>query len=300
MRYAIRYLTEYAYDAPVSDNLNALRVTPAATPTQRLDDFGVRVAPEVRLHRHIDYFGTRVIEFGVTRPHEQLSIDVRARVLTEPPAAPPEEPWSALEDPHYAQTGAEFLLPIAAEPEDPVLDTLLGDSSAPTPLQTVARLCRLIPDTFRYRTGVTYVGSTVADLLAAGGGVCQDFAHLALALVRRRGIAARYVSGYLYAASAEDPEGASAEVQTHAWIEVLLPRAGGEPVWVGFDPTNRGPSGEAHVKIGHGRAYADVPPVKGVFRGAAGARLETAVHMTRAGRPAAAGDVGARGAQDGA
>ena len=82
MNFAIRYLTEYRYDAEVTDNLNALRVKPATTPTQRVEDFVVRVDPEARLHQHSDYFGTTVIEFGISRPHGHLSIDVRARVKT--------------------------------------------------------------------------------------------------------------------------------------------------------------------------------------------------------------------------
>ena len=118
---------------------------------------------------------------------------------------------------------------------------------------------------------MTYVGSTVGDLLAAGAGVCQDFAHLALLLLRRHGIGARYVSGYLWAPSNGDE--ASAEVETHAWVEALLPGADGL-VWVGLDPTNRTLGGETHVKIGHGRHYADVPPIKGVYRGDGGLRAE--------------------------
>ena len=110
MNFAIRFLTEYRYDAPVTDNLNALRVTPATTPTQRVDDFGVRVDPETRLHQHVDYFGTTVIEFGISRPHDHLSIDVRARVKTTAPDDPPELPWAALEDAPYRVAAGEFLL----------------------------------------------------------------------------------------------------------------------------------------------------------------------------------------------
>jgi transglutaminase-like putative cysteine protease len=110
--------------------------------------------------------------------------------------------------------------------------------------------------------------------------VCQDFAHLALLLLRRHGIAARYVSGYLWAPPNGDEGAESAEVDTHAWIEALLPAAG-EPIWVSADPTNRTLGGETHVKIGHGRHYADVPPIKGVFRGSAGAELSASVKMTR-------------------
>src|SRR4051812_797852 len=80
MNFSIRYLTEYAYDAPVADNLNVLRVRPATTSTQRCDEFSVRVDPEARISRHLDYFGTEVIEFGVAKPHDHLTIDVRARV----------------------------------------------------------------------------------------------------------------------------------------------------------------------------------------------------------------------------
>ncbi len=279
MNFAIRYLTEYRYEAEVSDNLNALRVKPATTPTQRVDDFVVRVDPEARLHQHCDYFGTAVIEFGISRPHDHLSIDVRARVKTASPEEPPEAPWAALEEASYRTAAGEFLL-ADGEPDDLALDELVGLSRGESPLATVRALASLIPDRFEYRAGVTFVGSTVADLLETGAGVCQDFAHLALLLLRRHGIAARYVSGYLWAPPNGDEGAESAEMDTHAWIEALLP-GDGEPVWVPADPTNRTLGGETHVKIGHGRHYADVPPVKGVFRGEAGAELSASVKMTR-------------------
>lgn len=112
--------------------------------------------------------------------------------------------------------------------------------------------------------------------------VCQDFAHLSLLLLRRKRIAARYVSGYLWAAP-KDGGLDSLELDTHAWIEALIPSTdgNGEPVWVGADPTNRGLTTEGHVKIGHGRFYADVPPVKGVYRGPATSDLEAGVTTTR-------------------
>ena len=96
MNFAIRYLTEYRYKGKVADNLNALRVRPATTSTQRVDDFHVRVDPEARLQRHLDYYGTEVIEFGVAQPHDHLSIDVRARVVTAEPPEPPAATWDAL------------------------------------------------------------------------------------------------------------------------------------------------------------------------------------------------------------
>src|SRR5215216_4487680 len=256
MHFAIRYLTEYRYGEPVTDNLNALRVKPATTPHQRVDDFGVRVEPETRLHQHLDYYGTTVIEFGISKPHEQLAIDVRARVATTPPPPPPETDWQPSETSAYATHAGEYRLPFGVEPDS-------------------VTIAEVVPERFEYRAGVTYVGSTVEDLLEAGAGVCQDFAHLALVLLRRHGLAARYVSGYLFAPPAGNETVDSAEVDTHAWVEALIPAAdGAEPVWVAADPTNRGLAGERHVKIGHGRHYSDVPPIKGVFRGGAAAELD--------------------------
>jgi transglutaminase-like putative cysteine protease len=282
MHFAIRYLTEYRYDGPVTDNLNALRVTPATTAVQRVDDFGVRVEPQTRLHQHLDYYGTSVIEFGISKPHDHLSIDVRARVATTPPPAPPPGSWAATEADAYRGRAIEFLLPYQGEPDDLRIDELVGLARAETPLATIERVVQVIPDRFEYRAGVTYVGSKVEDLLDAGAGVCQDFAHLALVLLRRNGIAARYVSGYLFAPPDGHEEADSAEVETHAWLEALVPPGGdGEPLWVGIDPTNRCLAGERYVKIGHGRHYRDVPPIKGVYRGTASATLEASVRMHR-------------------
>jgi transglutaminase-like putative cysteine protease len=282
MHFQIRFLTEYAYDAPVSDNLNALRVRPATTSSQRCDEFTVRIDPEARVGRHSDYFGTEVLEFGIVRPHTRLSIDVRARVVTAEPPEPPEADWGELETDAYAEAAGEYLLPPVDEPLDGALDELTAEVRGDTPLQTLRNLCDLIPDRFEYRAGVTYVGSTVDEFLRVGAGVCQDYVHLGLILLRRNGIAARYVSGYLWAAPADEGDD-SVEVETHAWIEALLPgRDGrGEPVWVGADPTNRQLAGERHVKIGHGRHYADVPPVRGVYQGGAQSTLDASVHMTR-------------------
>jgi transglutaminase-like putative cysteine protease len=282
MNYAIRYLTKYAYDSEVVDNLNALRVKPHTNGRQRCDEFSVRLTPEVRLHRHADYFGTEVVEFEVSRPHTALAIDVRARVSIKEAPDPPQATWEALQDPGYREAGGEFLLQTDDAAGNPALDEMLAAArAASTPLGALLLVSELIPDRFEYRQGATYVDSTVDHLLEVGAGVCQDFVHLGLCLLRHLGIAARYVSGYLFAAPPDGGE-ESVEVDTHAWLEALLPvPGGGEPVWVGADPTNRGLAGESHVKIGHGRHYPDVPPIKGVYRGAATAALEASVTMTR-------------------
>jgi transglutaminase-like putative cysteine protease len=282
MHFAIRFLTEYRYDAAVTDNLNALRVRPATTSSQRCDEFHTRIEPEARVSRHLDYFGTEVIEFGIPTSHEELTIDMRARVVTSAPPEPPEASWENLMSSAYIDAAGEFALPWQDQPPIDGLTELEQQMGADSPLETVKRLCELIPERFEYRSGVTYVGSSVSDLLQAGAGVCQDFVHLSLILLRRRGIAARYVSGYLWAAPADEGEN-SVEVDTHAWLEALLPGSDGrgEPVWVSADPTNRRLAGETHVKIGHGRFYSDVPPVKGLYMGGASSELNSAVTMSR-------------------
>jgi transglutaminase-like putative cysteine protease len=282
VRFAIQYRCEYGYDKPVSDQHNAVRVQPAETPTQQVDSYELNVTPRARQFNYRDYFGTRVSEFNVWESHDRLLIEARARVTTSAPPAPPETGFEALEDPAYGDRLEEFLVRGAEDTANGRVDALGAGLSAESPLEFVLAVCELIPDRFEYNQGVTYVGSSVDDLLDAGGGVCQDFVHLALMLLRRRGIPARYVSGYLFAAP-EDGGEDSVEVDTHAWLEALLPGAGrdGAPGWVGADPTNRGLTGEQHVKIGHGRHYADVPPVKGVYRGPPSSLLEVNVRMSR-------------------
>lgn len=279
MNYDIDYRTEYRYDAPVFDQHNALRIKPAQMPTQRVGRFDLVVEPSARLHAHIDYFGTEVIEFNLAERHERLAVRARARVMADEPPAPAEAGWDGLATPEYLGRAGEFLLVNGHAPPRGMFDDVAGMVAGDSPLAAVLAVCDAIPDRFEYRPGATYVRSTIEDLLRGGAGVCQDFAHLALLLLRRRGIATRYVSGYLFAAPADGGDD-SVEVDTHAWLEALVPAAEGG-VWVGADPTNRGLTGERHVKIGHGRDYSDVPPIKGVYRGEAEAEHDVKVRMTR-------------------
>jgi transglutaminase-like putative cysteine protease len=222
------------------------------------------------------------VEFNVPAEHDRMTITADADVTTELPPAPPASGWEALRERDYVDGGGEFLLPSGEQPGNGALASLHEAVAADSPEATLQRVYEVIPDRFEYRPGVTFVGSTVEDLLAGGAGVCQDFVHLALILLRERGIAARYVSGYLFAAPENGGED-SVEVDTHAWVEALLP-GDGEPRWVGIDPTNRKLAGEEHVKIGHGRRYGDVAPIRGVYKGgAATSELGVNVKMTRLG-----------------
>lgn len=282
MRFEIEYTTVYAYPAEVWDNLNTLRVKPTSNVNQRVEGFELRLSPDAPVSERRDYFGTHVLEFGVHDRHTELRIDATCRVATEAEPLPDATGWEELDTTEYRLVGGEFLLQAGTAPSSGRMEGLTNDVKAESPLATALRAAQLIPERFTYKPGVTFVGSTVADLLEAGAGVCQDFAHLALRLLRSHGIAARYVSGYLFAAGDDgDVEGDdSIEVQTHAWLEALVPGTT-EPTWIALDPTNSTVADEKHVKIGHGRFYQDVPPIRGVYKGAVSSELDGRVAMRR-------------------
>ena len=199
MRFRITYRTEYRYSEPVRDNLNVLRVKPATTQHQTVDDFALRVEPETRLHQYRDYFGSEVIEFGVTEPHDRLAVEARMHVTTSEPELAPPGSWEGVSSRAYQSEGGEFRLHSELPPQGSGFASLIESVRAPTPKETVLAVGNEIPDRFEYRSGSTFVGSTVSDLLEGGAGVCQDFVHLGLMVLREVGIAARYVSGYLFA-----------------------------------------------------------------------------------------------------
>jgi transglutaminase-like putative cysteine protease len=277
VRFDIEYTSVYSYPAEVWDNLNTLRVKPASSSHQRIEGFELRLSPDAPVAERRDYFGTHVLEFGIHERHSELRIEASCRVATDAEGLPAETSWDEIGDPAYRAAGGEFLLQAGSAPANGQMQELVEAVRGDSPLGTALRVAELIPERFTYQPGVTFVGSTVTDLLEAGAGVCQDFVHLALRLLRANGIAARYVSGYLFAAGEEGGRD-SVEVQTHAWVEALVP-AEGHAVWIELDPTNRKVADETHVKIGHGRFYQDVPPIRGVYKGAASSELDARVSM---------------------
>ncbi len=280
LRYEITYTSEYRYDAPVVGNHNRLRMRPVSEGTQRREHFDVRVSPAALSEEHEDIFANHVVEVLVAEPHQELRIDVDALVATTLPLPPPDANWPDLMAEAYRDAAGIYRYDPLPPQELPDLDELLAEVRGENPAATARRVMELIPQRFEYRAGATAVDSTIDDLLSGGAGVCQDFAHLACALLRGHGIAARYVSGYFF--TTPDADGSSAEVDTHAWVEALLPVAGDDdPVWHGIDPTNAIVAGESHVKIGHGRVYADVPPVEGTFAGHASSTVDAHVRMRR-------------------
>ena len=243
MNYDIHYLTAYRYDGRSPTTSTRCACGRRRPPTQRCDEFHVRLDPEARVQRHVDYFGTEVLEFGVARPHDHLMIDVRARVVTsEPPRAAGGAAGSSSTSDAYARPPASSCCRCRDEPDDARSTSSSTTVARATRRWPRAQLCELIPDRFAYRAGRDLRRLDRRRPARAGAGVCQDFAHLALVVLRRNGIAARYVSGYLFSPAAPTTTAADS-------VEVADPRLGrgaaarravaASPVWVGADPTNR-------------------------------------------------------------
>jgi transglutaminase-like putative cysteine protease len=282
VRLDIRYTTRFDYEAAVSESQNELRACPATDVDQWLVHYHVTTSPSSRVSTYVDYWGTRVDTFGVRAPHESLEVVAEATVETAArPFEPPVVSRAALSEQSFRDTHLEFLQ------RSPHVDWGEGVSTAARRCadagDDVVSVAMAVHDHvagFDYRTGQTFVGVSVDEVEAAGAGVCQDFAHLALAMYRELGMPARYVSGYLFAiddATGADSQTDEVEVETHAWVEVAVPGWG----WLALDPTNSQTVGERHVTIGRGRDYDDVAPFRGVYNGPQEHQLQVAVTMRR-------------------
>jgi transglutaminase-like putative cysteine protease len=279
----IRYVSDFRYPGRVRESHNILRARPATDDYQRLISYRATVQPPARVHSYLDYWGTWVDAFGVRRPHDRLVIVADSVVeVAERPAPRTGYPLAVYRDEDLRGAHWAYLQPSPHAGWSPEVDELARQAVAGVDdgLDALVAIHDAVEGALEYTRGATYVGMDLSEVVAAGKGVCQDYAHLALAMYRVAGIPARYVSGYFYA---EDqsvgvaPETAEIGVQTHAWVEVLVPGWG----WWGIDPTNSTAVSSRHAKIGHGRDYDDVMPLRGTYHGDPEHSLDVAVRISR-------------------
>ncbi|MBT8250561.1 MAG: transglutaminase family protein [Acidimicrobiia bacterium] len=267
MRLSIRYLTKYTYGVEVGESQNALRACPANDGSQRLLDYRLTIDPPTDVVSYTDYWGTRVDIFGINERHTRLSIFADSDVETTLPAHPLDDPDLITEDGYSDLTkDYEYRTRSPHVQWSPELRDWAREITADAsgPYEIAVAVHEAVGSRMSYVPDATEVGTPVLEIFETNQGVCQDYAHLSIAACRSIGIPARYVSGYFYATpTGEQPTGDKIEVETHAWIEVALPGFG----WWALDPTNQLIAGERHVKIGHGRDYEDVTPLRGVFHG---------------------------------
>lgn len=281
MYYSIRHLTRYRYDAPVRESIMQLYMQPKSEGQQRLRSFQVATTPRAALQAYTDHFGNAVYHFDVPSAHQELHIEVEAQVEILPAPAPPEwvdeSAWQRLEADQARHDHFDTLMPHGmAQPTSLLQDFLREKGLARTgdPMSTMRRLNRALFEAFSYAPEETEVDSPIDVALGKRKGVCQDFTHIMIAIARHWGIPARYVSGYLY--TKRDAGDRSLADATHAWAEAYIPGPG----WVGFDPTNNVLAGERHIRVAIGRDYDDVPPARGVYKGAAHSELAVAVSVS--------------------
>ncbi len=285
-RYHLLHATEFRYDGPVSESYNEVRLRPIHDETQSCLSFRLVTTPASRGTSYRDIFGNWVHQFNILPEHHQLKIEAESVVLAHDVPALPFSimKLSELDDrrEELEEEYLDFLVPTGYVPHLAQLDELIeaaSRSSDGTISGFVQAASDLIHERFKYVKGATHVNSSIADSLSVGAGVCQDFAHLLLGVVRKRGLPARYVSGYLVPEGAASPDAKLQEViggyASHAWAEVYLPGSG----WMGLDPTLGKPLGLQHVRVAYGRDYGDVAPVRGVYKGHAGQRLSVDVRV---------------------
>ena len=276
-RIGIRHVTGYEYEKPVMSSYNEARITPISNDRQLVMESEVEVLPGAAIYRYWDWWGTLVHSFDLHEPHDELVITGTSVVETSGPPDPPERrlTWAEIAGADVRDRYAELLSPSRYVPlDDGVLEAASALDPALDPTDTCHAALALVRDRMTYERGATTVSSTAADALKIGSGVCQDFTHVALGLLRARGIPARYVSGYLHPSSRAEP-GEVLAGQSHAWVEAWV----GE--WLPFDATNGGPVGERHVVVGRARDYADLAPLNGIFHGGPAKALGVTVELTR-------------------
>lgn len=276
-RLSIHHATGYRYAREVVSSYNEARLTPYTMPRQLTLEAKVETTPAGPQYRYWDYWGTQVTAFEVPEPHDSLAIVVRSVVETSAAEPPPSDgpDWAALHDAQTRDRRCEFLTETprtetAAEMAAAAAEAVMGRS----PFDAVLALSDLAADRVAYVPGATGVKTSATEAWQLGRGVCQDIAHVSLALMRSVGLPARYVSGYLH--PVPDAEiGVEVTGESHAWVEVWL------GAWWPYDPTNRVPVGERHVVVARGREYGDVAPLRGVYRGRGSQALGVRVDLTR-------------------
>jgi transglutaminase-like putative cysteine protease len=290
MIWDIFHRTVYEYEAPVTASHHVARLQPRATEVQQPQGFSLTISPKPPLRRgRTDYFGNHLCFFSLQELHERLEITANSRVSVRaqtPPAPESTLPWE-----EAARQFRDPVSPAVVEPYQFVFDSPMVHASAEladyaresfpvgTPLLAGVRdLTRRIHEDFMYDPRATTVATPLAEVLEKRRGVCQDFAHLAIASLRSLGLAARYLSGYLRTRPPEGKERLVGADASHAWFAVFCAGTG----WLEFDPTNNLQPADEHITVAYGRDFGDVSPVAGILTGGGSHTVTVGVDVTEA------------------
>jgi len=276
MKYRINHTTIYTYLEPVSLCHNVLRLAPRNTGRQVCRDVTVKIHPEPdTIREYEDFFGNKVLYFSIEKEHGQLRVNVHSEI--EKKAA-----GDGVDLPDDGQEAGEisqfiFETPMTACTEEIAAYARMSFDGKRPVLDAAGDLMHRIYKDFRFTPGFTTVSTPLSVVMRERKGVCQDFAHLAIACVRSVGLPARYVSGYIETISPPGVEKLIGVDASHAWFSVYIPYIG----WVDFDPTNNVLPGDQHITIGWGRDYADIAPMKGIIISSGHHGLSVSVDVKR-------------------
>src|SRR5690349_11141684 len=275
-RMRVVHSTGYSYKSPVTASFNEARLTPRSDSRQNVILNRVETVPATRSYRYVDYWGTAVTAFDLHAPHTELEVSSSSVVETDVGERPEElVSWDDLASEVVLDRFDEMLSPTHYTPPSRRIQRV-GERIAKghDPHDAVIAVAQWVRSELDYVPGTTGVHSSGLDALREGKGVCQDFAHLSLIMLRSMGIPARYVSGYLHPSSTA-AVGDTIDGQSHAWIQAWT---GG---WWHYDPTNDAEINEQYISVGVGRNYADVTPLKGIYSGEGSTDLDVVVEITR-------------------
>lgn len=283
MQYSVKHITHYKYLGPVRESAMEVRLRPRTDARQRCYSFQLSIEPPVTPNEYVDHVGNVIHYFDIAAQHDELRLESRAVVDVNQPVIAPSgavgPSWSELESLSESADFWDYLQPSRFIRQSESLRSFASEFNVTrrdTPLALLRELSDRMYSAFEYQPLTTNVNSQIDEALEKRAGVCQDFAHIFIALVRPLGIPCRYVSGYLFHRSQDHDR--SEQDASHAWAEAYLPGIG----WLGLDPTNNIVAGERHIVVAVGRDYDDVPPTRGVFKGVVASQLKVGVRVVPA------------------
>lgn len=280
MKYRIEHTNTFYYENFVDQSMNHIRLKPRSDECQRVLAYHTEIIPNSMTKEHIDLWGNHVETFFIPEKHEHLTVKTTSTVSIQ------KSPFirmiqysdemrnifhSELFHSHYLAYLNETPYTFLYKEQISEIIQAVGDSL--NPVRFALDLLAYVNQSMIYDTTATQVGTKAYESWPVRAGVCQDFAHVMIGVLRSQGIPARYVSGYLYVG---EDSALIGDAATHAWVEVMIPGIG----WVGLDPTNNVEALEQHIRIGTGRDYADVSPLQGVYRGGS-QNLDVKVSVTQ-------------------
>jgi len=276
-RFKIQHITKYTYDGPVRDSANQVILYPIKDEYQDVVRQEIRISNDPAVETYKDYYGNEIGSFTNAEPHMEMVIDSKVEVITRPRQLPmdsssAEEQWNFIRTLRLQVPFIDFLLQEQFSSLNEVISVIdAQECKNCTPLEASQKMAAFVFANFKYIKGITDVETTLDEVWKLKAGVCQDFAHILLVMIRLLNIPARYVSGYV----CPNKNGMRGEGATHAWVEAYIPSYG----WLGIDPTNNCLANELHVRLAVGRNFTDCSPVRGTFKGTAAQQLEVGVSV---------------------